>query len=76
MYMNKAALVMSLLLMAVSPALAGDRASDEAACRPDVRRYCHYLHQDAGDNAFLTCLQQNRARLKPQCAKVLSDNGV
>ena len=69
---------MSILLIGASAsnALAGDRASDEAACRPDVRRFCHRLHPDAGDNAFLSCLQQYRAKLSPKCLKVLEDNGV
>jgi hypothetical protein len=75
--MKKCALILSLLLIdaGASGALAG-RAEDEAACRPDVRRYCHHLHPQAGDNAFLECLQQYRVNLSPKCRKVLEDNGV
>ncbi|MCW2272581.1 hypothetical protein M2321_000144 [Rhodoblastus acidophilus] len=74
----KNAVLIALLLSgaSASTALAGDRASDEAACRSDVRRFCHQLHPDAGDNAFLSCLQAYRARLSPKCRKVLDDNGV
>lgn len=75
--MKKAVLIAVMLTGAsATTALAGDRAADEAACRPDVRRYCHHLHPDAGDNAFLNCLQAYRARLSPKCLKVLTDNGV
>jgi len=74
----KTSAILALLLLGAgaSSAFAGTRAEDEAACRPDVRRFCHHLHPEAGDNAFLACLQANRARLSPKCRKVLEDNGV
>ena len=75
--MKKAVLIALLLTGAgASTALAGDRAADEAACRPDVRKFCHKLQPDAGDDAFLSCLQLNRAKLTAKCLKVLTDNGV
>ncbi|MBB4197765.1 hypothetical protein CCR94_08025 [Rhodoblastus sphagnicola] len=45
-------------------------------CRPDVRRFCHLVRPDAGDDAFLACLQANRAKLSPNCRQVLESNGV
>jgi hypothetical protein len=51
-------------------------AEQQKACRPDVRRYCHKIPQNAGDNAFLACLQDHRAQLSPACRNVLESNGV
>jgi hypothetical protein len=61
-----------------APKPAADRqgsADDQAACRPDVRKYCHKLEQDAGDLVFLACLQEHRAKLRKPCVAVLERNG-
>ena len=61
-----------------APKPAADRqgsADDQAACRPDVRRFCHKLDQDAGDLVFLACLQEHRAKLRKPCVAVLERNG-
>lgn len=61
-----------------APKPAADRqgsADDQAACRPDVRKYCHKLDQDAGDLVFLACLQEHRAKLRKPCVAVLEKNG-
>jgi hypothetical protein len=50
-------------------------AEDQAACRPDVRKYCHKLDADAGDLVFLACLQEHRKELKKPCLAVLEKNG-
>jgi hypothetical protein len=50
-------------------------ADDQAACRPDVRRFCHKLDQYAGDLVFLACLQEHRAQLRKPCLNVLEKNG-
>ena len=69
-------LVMSVLLIAASiPAQAGGTPEQQAACRPDVRRYCHHLRPDADDMVFLACLQEHRAKLTPACREVLESNG-
>ncbi|MGO9389010.1 cysteine rich repeat-containing protein [Rhodoblastus sp.] len=74
-------LLLALAIGAViGPAGLGQAASgspeQQAACRPDVRRYCHKIPQNAGDNAFLACLQENRAKLSAPCRKVLESNGM
>ena len=74
--MKKAVVIALLLTGAGAPTAWADRAADEAACRTDVRKFCHKLQSNAGDDAFLACLQQNRAKLTPKCLKVLTDNGV
>jgi hypothetical protein len=63
---------------AAPPKPATDRAGsadDQAACRPDVRRFCHKLEQDAGDLVFLACLQEHRDKLRKPCLNVLEKNG-
>jgi hypothetical protein len=63
---------------AAPPKPAADRqgsADDQAACRPDVRKYCHKLEPDAGDLVFLACLQEHRAQLRKPCLNVLEKNG-
>lgn len=46
-----------------------------AACGPDVNRYCKSVKSDDGPFAFLACLQEHRAKLRPACLKVLESNG-
>jgi hypothetical protein len=50
-------------------------AEDQAACRPDVRKYCYKLAEDAGDLSFLACLKENREKLGKPCLAVLERNG-
>jgi hypothetical protein len=74
----KKRLILALVLASVAQpmAQAGGTPDQETACRPDTRRFCSQLQPGAGDNAFLACLQQNRARLSPKCRQVLESNGV
>jgi hypothetical protein len=70
-------LILLLLLAAAPPAFAASgTAEQQDACRPDVRRFCHQVRADAGDNAFLACLQANRARLSVNCRTVLEGHGM
>ncbi len=69
--------LLPLLVSVASPAFAASGTPDQQdACRPDVRRFCHQVRPDAGDSAFLTCLQANRARLSMKCRNVLESHGV
>jgi hypothetical protein len=49
---------------------------EQAACRADVRRFCHKLTEADGTNAFLQCLQAHRERLASPCRAVLESHGV
>ncbi len=49
---------------------------EQAACRPDVRRFCYKVKEADGTNAFLQCLQEHRAKLSPPCRAVLESHGV
>ena len=66
------ALISAMLVGASQVAFA---QSDEAACRPDVRRYCSDVKQGSGNNVYLACLQSNRDSLSSSCRKVLERNG-
>jgi hypothetical protein len=75
--MQKRIFLAMVLAMAAQPmAQAAGTPEQEAACRPDTRRFCHQVPPNAGDSAFLACLQQNRPRLSPKCRQVLESNGV
>jgi hypothetical protein len=48
---------------------------EQAACRPDVRRFCHTLKEQDGDEAYLECLELHRDDLSVACRNVLIDHG-
>jgi len=73
---SRAFLSIVLLVAGTSVSGAQDRAAADAACKPDVRRYCHRLQAGAGDDAFLQCLQAHRPRLTGKCRRILEQNGV
>ena len=54
----------------------GGTADEDAACRRDVRKFCRHLKDDDGNNAFLTCLQEHRAKLSKPCNAVLESHGL
>ncbi len=59
----------------ISLALAQSGTPEEqAACRPDVRRFCANVPEDGGDSAFLACLENNRDALSKKCLAVLIDH--
>ena len=47
---------------------------EQAACRPDVRRFCANVPADGGDSAFLACLENHRDALSKKCLAVLTDH--
>jgi len=70
----------SVLALNVSMALAqnqsrGGTPEEQKACQRDVARHCKAV-MNADDLTVLGCLQQNRAKLAPACAKVLTSHGV
>jgi len=48
-------------------------AQEEAACKPDVVRFCRAAMPDTF--RVLSCLQSNRAQLRQACQKVLASHG-
>lgn len=49
---------------------------EQAACRPDVRKFCHTVKESDGSQAFLQCLQEHREKLSQKCHAVLDSHGV
>ena len=73
----RALLISAALIAASSIAMAQSGTPEEqAACRPDVRRFCYKVQESDGSSAYLECLQQHRARLTSRCRAVLESHGV
>ena len=70
----------SLTFLACFQAVAANayqgNAKEQAACRPDVRRYCSTIKPGADEGMFLSCLQAHRAKLSKACNGVLTSHGV
>ena len=45
---------------------------EQAACSPDVRKFCYKIPQSAGEKAFQACLISNRNILSPKCQQALA----
>ena len=70
-------LISGLLTALTTVAFAQSGTSDEdAACRPDVRKFCSKTNGAEGSNAYLQCLQAHRAKLSKPCLAVLEKHGV
>jgi hypothetical protein len=68
---------LSLALASLAGAAhAGGTPEQEAACRPDVRKFCSKVPPGSGDDVFLACLQANRPKLSAPCRNMLESNGV
>jgi hypothetical protein len=46
-------------------------SEQRAACGSDVSRYCKSVKPEEGPAAYLACLQENKAKLKPACLKII-----
>jgi hypothetical protein len=70
-------LLLSAAFIAVSSLTFAQSGTPEeqAACRPDVRRFCHAIKEQEGDEAFLGCLELHRDHLSEACRNVLKDHG-
>jgi hypothetical protein len=49
---------------------------EQAACRPDIRRFCSKVKQGSDSSAFLSCLKANRTNLSKACLAVLLTHGA
>jgi len=70
--------LVSGLALNVTAAVAQQRGGtpeEQKACSRDVARYCKAV-MNADDLTILGCLQQNRQKLAPACAQVLTSHGV
>jgi hypothetical protein len=67
-------LIVATAVFAAGSALAQDRKQSESACGRDASRHCKKVIND-GDFAILTCLKENRSKLRSACVKHLQENG-
>jgi hypothetical protein len=65
--------LVAMLSAASSTVVAQGTAEEKAACRPDVRRFCHAIPE--GGN-FLKCLQEHREKLRRPCRAMLEGHGL
>jgi hypothetical protein len=82
-----ALIAVAAIMTAAPPALAqvndgmaafaqAGTAEENAACRRDTRKLCRHVQAGAGNNAFLKCLQEHRAKLSAACRQVLESHGM
>jgi hypothetical protein len=66
-------IALSFILAALGSTAATAQGTEEqqAACRPDVRKFCRSVKSDAGTSAFQACLEANRAKISAKCRRVL-----
>jgi len=73
--MIRVIVLVAVLTAASSAAIAqSGTPQEEAACRPDVRRFCHAV-AGSGNGPVLACLQQHREKLRRACREVLESHG-
>jgi len=76
MHIRGAILTAAFVAFAASAAAQSGTPEEQAACRPDVRRFCFKITPDQGNDAFLQCLQAHRDKLSQRCRAVLDGHGV
>jgi cysteine rich repeat protein len=69
-------LAAALLILSSSAMAQSGTPEEQAACRPDVRRFCYRIKPNEGSNAYLSCLQEHRVKLSVRCRAVLERHGV
>jgi hypothetical protein len=76
MSVRQIALAAALLVLSSSAmAQLSGTPQEQAACRPDVRRFCYKIKEGGGSDAFLQCLQEHRPKLSARCRAVLESHG-
>jgi hypothetical protein len=75
--MFRKVLLLSLIFVSLSStamAMSGT-PEEQAACSPDVRKFCKKVPPGSEDSAYLACLENNRDALSIKCLNVLMDHG-
>jgi hypothetical protein len=72
--MKLTGLLSVLVLIGFSSAADAESGTKEeqAACRPDVRKFCSSLPKGSGEQEYRNCLQFNFAGLSPKCQAVIT----
>lgn len=68
-------LAAAALAASTTAALSSGTPEEQAACRPDVIRFCKPSGSGNDEMAILFCLKENRTKISKACLKVLENNG-
>jgi len=72
MFLRKALLTLAFASVSSIAMAQMGTPQEQAACRPDVRKFCYKIPQSAGEKAFQACLISNRNILSPKCQQALA----
>ena len=72
MVFRKALLAVAFVLVPSLAIAETGTPEQQAACRPDVRKFCSKLAPGSPDRAYEDCLEMNRAKLSAKCQRALA----
>jgi hypothetical protein len=75
MMFRKVLLAVAFISLSSMALATSGTPEEQAACSPDVRKFCKKVPQGSDDNAYLACLENNRDALSIKCLNVLMDHG-
>ena len=76
MSVRQISLAAALLILSSSAMAQSGTPEEQAACRPDVRRFCYRIKESEGSGGYLQCLQEHRTSLSARCRAVLESHGM
>ena len=71
MMFRKILLILALISLSSTAMAVSGTPEEQAACSPDVRKFCYKIPQSAGNKAFQDCLISNRNIISPKCQQAL-----
>jgi len=75
MMFRKLLLTLALISLSSTAMAVSGTPEEQAACSPDVRKFCKKVPPGSEDSAYLACLENNRDALSIKCLNVLLDHG-
>ena len=71
MMFRKVLLTLTFISLSSMALAVSGTPEEQAACSPDVRKFCYKIPQSAGNKAFQDCLMSNRNIISPKCQQAL-----
>jgi hypothetical protein len=68
-------LAMALCVSPMAQAATSGTPEQQAACGPDVRKFCYKLKESDSDDVYLQCLEVHRDELSSRCLNMLKSYG-
>jgi hypothetical protein len=75
MMFRKVLLTLTFISLSSMALAVSGTPEEQAACSPDVRKFCKNVPQGSEDSAYLACLENNRDALSIKCLNVLMNHG-